>query len=381
MKQVHSGKLDTQSSSNYFEKKIKILTITTSGLIRKEGISTVILDYYSSFDKTRYQLDIIVSGEYNSDLVLEFCSAGVNIYYFPSRKECIVNYLKEFSRLLKREQYDAIYVHGSSAIMSIELILAKIYGVKIRMVHSHNTTCDHKKADKLLRPIFYRSYTVALACGMEAGKWLYGNRPFDIIKNGRNVDLYRFNAIKRAKIRQQLEVSDNTLLIGHVGNFNEQKNQQFLVLVLKEIVKVNTNVKLFLMGDGATKPDIMNIVTEEKLDDFVVFTGSISNVPDMLQAMDVMLLPSLHEGLPLVVIEWQIAGLPCILSDKVTKECAYTDLVHFLALDDPKVWAKKTLSIAETDREKSSEGLLIKTKENGYDLCENAYKLQKYFNN
>ena len=193
--------------------------------------------------------------------------------------------------------------------------------------------------------------------------------------------MYKFNAIKRAKIRQQLEVSDNTLLIGHVGNFNEQKNQQFLVSVLKEIVKVNTNVKLFLMGDGSTKPDIMNIVTEEKLDDFVVFIGSISNVPDMLQAMDVMLLPSLHEGLPLVVIEWQIAGLPCILSDKVTKECAYTDLVHFLPLEDPDRWAKKTLVIAETDREKSSEGLLIKTKENGYDLCENAYKLQKYFYN
>lgn len=362
-------------------KKFKILTITTSGLGRKEGISTLILDYYSNFDKERFQLDIVASGEYNYELVTEFQEIGVNVRCLPSRRISVIKYVESLSKLLKNEKYDAVYLHGSSAIMCIELILARIYGVKIRIVHSHNTTCDHKRADKILRPIFYRNYTTALACGTEAGKWLYGKRPFDIIKNGRNVDLYKFNAHMRKKARQYLKVSDNTLLIGHVGNFNAQKNQQFLVLVLKEIIKLNDKVKMFLMGDGETKDTIINMVSAEGLDKFVEFTGSISNVPEMLQAMDVMLLPSLHEGLPLVVIEWQIAGLPCVLSDKVTKECAYTDLVHFLPLEDPDKWAKKTLSIAETDREKSSEGLLIKTKENGYDLCENAYKLQKFFNN
>lgn len=375
------NKFTIKSSTKNITNKIKILTITTSGLVRKEGISTVILDYYSYFDKNKYQLDIIASGEYNYELITEFQKIGVNVRCLPSRKISVIKYIEALSKLMKNEKYDAVYLHGSSAIMSIELILAKVHGVKIRVVHSHNTTCDHKKVDKLLRPIFYRSYTNALACGEDAGKWLYGERTFDIIKNGRNVDVYRFNANKREKIRQQLEVSDKTLLIGNVGNFNEQKNQQYLISVLKEIIKVNTNVKLFLMGDGEMKPAIMNLVSKEKLDDFVVFTGSISNVPDMLQAMDVMLLPSIHEGLPLVVIEWQIAGLPCILSDRVTKECAYTDLVHFLPLDDPRVWAKETLAIVVTDRENSSEDLLNKTKENGYDLRENAYKLQKYFDN
>lgn len=282
---------------------------------------------------------------------------------------------------MKNEKYDAVYLHGSSAIMSIELILATIHGVKVRVVHSHNTTCNHKKVDKLLRPIFYKSYTVALACGEDAGKWLYGERPFDIIKNGRNIDVYKYNAEKRKEVRKALNAADSTLLIGHVGNFNEQKNQAYLIQVLKEIIKENINVKLYLMGDGVTKPDVMSMVSEEQVDDFVVFTGSISNVPDMLQAMDVMLLPSIHEGLPLVAIEWQIAGLPCILSDKITKECAYTDLVHFLSLDKPRVWAKETLAIAKNDRENNSEFLLNKTKENGYDLRENAYKLQKYFTN
>lgn len=360
-------------------KKFKILTMTTSGLGKKEGISTVILDYYSYFDKERYQLDIIASGEYNYELVTEFKKIGVNVRCLPSRRISVIKYIEALSKLLKNEKYDAVYLHGSSAIMSIELILAKVYGVKIRVVHSHNTTCDHKKADKLLRPIFYKSYTKALSCGVEAGKWLYGERPFTVIKNGRNVDVYKYNAEKRKEVRKVLNAADSTLLIGHVGNFNEQKNQKYLIVVLKEIIKKSPDVKLVLMGDGSTKDTVMNMVSEEGLDSFVVFTGSISNVPDMLQAMDVMLLPSLHEGLPLVVIEWQIAGLPCILSDTVTKECAYTDLVHFLSLDSPDKWAKETLRIARPDRERSTNELLIKTKENGYDLSDNASELQKYF--
>lgn len=360
-------------------KKFKILTMTTSGLSKKEGISTVILDYYSYFDKERYQLDIIASGEYNYELVTEFKKIGVNVIYLPSRKICVIKYIEALSKILKNEKYDAVYLHGSSAIMSIELILAIIHGVKIRVVHSHNTTCDHKKADKLLRPIFYKSYTKALSCGVEAGKWLYGERPFTVIKNGRNVDVYKYNAEKRKEVRKILNAVDSTLVIGHVGNFNEQKNQKYLIVVLKEIIKKYSDVKLVLMGDGSTKDTVMNMVSEEGLDSFVVFTGSISNVPDMLQAMDVMLLPSLHEGLPLVVIEWQIAGLPCILSNTITRECAYTDLVHFLSLDSPDEWAKEILRIARPDREKSANELLIKTKENGYDLSENASELQKYF--
>lgn len=360
-------------------KKTKILTMTSSGLGRKEGISTVILDYYTYFEKEKYQLDIIASGDYSSQLVTEFQCIGVNVRYLPSRKIKALSYIKGFIQLIKKEKYDAIYLHGSSAIMSIELIIAKIYGVKIRVVHSHNTTCDHKMIDKLLRPIFYRSYTKALACGTDAGKWLYGSRTFDVIKNGRNVDVYRFNEEKRREVRDRLAVDDNTILFGHVGNFNRQKNQHYLIRIFKIIITMNSEVKLFLIGDGSTKKMVMKMVADEGLTDYVVFTGTITNVSDMLQAMDMMFLPSLHEGLPLVVIEWQIAGLPCILSDNVTRECAYTDLVSFLPLSDPAEWAKKALEIAHVKRGKIADMMLAKARENGFDLQENALILQKYF--
>lgn len=165
-------------------KKIKILTLSTSGLGKKEGISTVILDNYTLFDKDRFQLDMIASGDYSNQLISEFQNIGVNIKYLPSRKNSVIHYITALVKLMKKEKYDAVYLHGSSAILSIELVIAKMCGCKIRVVHSHNTTCDHKMSDKILRPFFYRNYTVALACGREAGQWLYGKRPFDIIKNG-----------------------------------------------------------------------------------------------------------------------------------------------------------------------------------------------------
>ena len=360
-------------------RKIKILTITTSGLKKREGISTVILDYYSYFDRNKFQLDLIASGEYSKKLIAEFKNIGVNIHYFSSRKASVIKYIKALIGLLKEEKYDAIYIHGSSSIMCIELIIAKICGCKIRVVHSHNTTCDHKKMDKLLRPLFYRSYTKALACGTDAGKWLYGNRPFEIVKNGRNVNAYKYNEEKRIEMRRKLGISDETIAIGQVGNFNKQKNQIFLIDLMKKFFKKNISIKMYLMGDGETKEEIMAKAKKENVDSNICFTGSISNVPDMLQAMDVMLLPSLHEGLPLVVVEWQMAGLPCIVSDTVTKECAYTDLVYFLPLNDQNAWKEKIVSLKRYDRNNISKSAINKAKEVGFDLETNVIQLQKYF--
>jgi len=236
-------------------------------------------------------------------------------------------------------------------------------------------------ADKLLRPIFYNNYTVALACGREAGQWLYENRPFDIIKNGRNTEVYAFNKDKRVDMRKTLRLQGQTLAIGHVGNFNIQKNQIFLLDVLEQILKEKKNVKLYLMGDGTTRTSIMETAARRGLSKYISFTGSIQNVPDMLQAMDLMLLPSLHEGLPLVAVEWQMMGLPCVLSDKITKECVFTDLVKFLPIDNPGEWKNVILESKswKIGRTMASEKAISAAKENGYDLGMNAKKLQQYF--
>lgn len=362
-------------------KKIKILTLSTSGLGKKEGISTVILDNYVLFDKDKFQLDMIASGDYSYQLISEFQNIGVNIKCLPSRKISVFHYITALIKLMKKEKYDAVYLHGSSATLSIELVIARICRCKIRVVHSHNTTCDHKIVDKLLRPIFYRNYTAALACGYEAGQWLYGDRPFHIIKNGRNTKAYAFNSGKRDYMRKKLGLSAQTLVLGHVGNFNMQKNQVFLLDILEQLLKVERNLKLYLMGDGTTRKSIMQMADDRGLSQYIVFTGSIQNVPDMLQAMDLMLMPSLYEGLPLVAVEWQMMGLPCILSDKITTECVFSDLVKFLSINNVEEWKNTILAISKNQKKRvtASKRAILAAKENGYDLSSNAQKLQQYF--
>ena len=138
--------------------------------------------------REKYEIDITVSGAYDLDLINAFENIEVHPRYLPERKRELGNYVRELRSLLLKEKYDVVYVHGSSAIIGIELFIAKMCGCKVRIAHSHSSSCEHKKMDKLIRPIFYRSYTDALACSDAAGKWMYRNRPYEIIKNGRSTE-------------------------------------------------------------------------------------------------------------------------------------------------------------------------------------------------
>ena len=360
--------------------KIKILTITTSGLKKKDGISTIILDSYEELDIEKYQIDITVAGEYDPGLVKAFENIEVCPRYLPERKRELGNYVRELRSLLLKEKYDVVYVHGSSAIIGIELFVAKMCGCKVRIAHSHSSSCEHKKMDKLIRPIFYRSYTKALACSDAAGKWMYRNHPYEIIKNGRSTELYQFEPVIRNRMRDTLGLKEDTLAIGHVGNFYGPKNQEYLIHMMKELIKKNSNTRLYFMGEGETRQQVEALTVSEGLESYVVFTGSISDVDEMLQAMDVMALPSFYEGLPLVVVEWQMAGLPCVVSERVSKECAYTDLVHFLPLESGHaVWADKILELAGNDRDRSSRDAVDRAADAGFDLRRNTQRLEEIF--
>lgn len=264
--------------------------------------------------------------------------------------------------------------------MSIELVAAWLAGCKVRIAHSHNTTCENQKADKFLRPVFNRNYTTAFACGQDAGRWMFGKRKFTIIPNGRNLKKYEYDSKKRIEYRNKLGIPSDTLVIGHVGRFNRQKNHEYLVHVFGEVYKKKRNSYLVLIGTGEKVGEIKNLVKELELENNVIFTGVIENVSDYLSAFDIMLLPSLYEGLPLVVIEWQIAGLPCIVSDTVTKECAITSLVKFESIKkEPEVWANEVVNLILQDRNDGKEFIFNEIKTAGYDIESGAEKLKKLY--
>ena len=358
---------------------MKVLQIPTGGLF-SDGILSCITDYMAAMNKTDLDVRVLATNDAEKVAAQRVRKSGCEIVSIPYRKTNIIKYFFLLYKYLVKEKVDIVHVHGSSAIMSVELIAARLAGCKVRIAHSHNTTCEHQKADKLLRPVFNGIYTEAFACGSEAGKWMFGKRDFTIIPNGRDIKKYEYNAKNRIRYRNKLRIPNDALVIGHVGQFNAQKNHEYVIRVFEELYRDNKNAYLVLVGTGEIIDEIKNIVKKSAAKDRVIFTGLIDNVADYLSAFDVMLLPSLYEGLPMVVIEWQIAGLPCIVSDTVTKECAITQLVKFKSLEEgPESWARDIADIPLQDRAQNKEMLINSIRKAGYDIELGAERLRNIY--
>lgn len=357
----------------------KILLVSTVGLIY-DGITNVILSNISVMNKKSLKFYVVNTIKSEKEIIDSFEKLGCKVVEFPDRKEDTLRYFFELYKFIKSNKIDVIHVNGNSATCTIELLAAKLAGCKRRIVHSHNTRCDAKKADKLLRPIFYLTYTNALACGYDAGKWLFGDRQFKIIKNGRDSQVFCFDSSKRNMIRESLGL-DNRLTIGHVGGFVKQKNHEFLLNIYKELLNLKPNIELFMIGDGILSDKIKQKAKEFGIFDKIHFTGNISNISDYLQAMDAMVLPSFFEGLPLVTVEWQMEGLPCFISDTVTKECAFSSNIYFLSLnEDAKYWAKKILDYTKKEnRAVISKRNIDKAKKIGYEIRSSAEELRNIY--
>lgn len=355
----------------------KIIIVSTVGLIY-DGITSVMTSYLEAMN--RENLDIFVVSTIKSEPKIEkkIEELGCKIVHLPSRRNSPVRYFFNLMRFIRKNNIEVIHAHGNSATLSIELLAGFFGGCKKRIAHSHNTKCDQVKADKMLRPLFNLLYTDALACGYEAGKWLFGKQKFKVLKNGRNVKKYSFSLEKRNEMRKKLDIADG-IAIGHVGGFYEQKNHQFLIKIFREVLNREPNAKLFLVGDGPLKDEMQKSVLD--ISENVKFVGTIDNVNDYMQAMDIMVLPSLFEGLPLVAIEWQINGLPSLLSNTITEECKVTNTVRFESLqEEPHVWMNDIFEMLKNEnRNEDSQKAIKLIRENGFDIDDNAKFLEKIY--
>lgn len=354
--------------------KRRILIISTVGLIY-DGITSVILSYLQAMNRSDFDIMLVGTIDVKTEIKEKVQDLGCTVIDLPSRRENTLSYFTDLVKVIHKYRIDVVHAHGNSGTLAIEMVAAKLGGCKKRIAHSHNTRCNQVWADKLMRPIFNFTYTDALACGFDAGRWLFGSKSFQVLKNGRDFEVYGFNREKRSSVRGEYDL-EQRLAVGHVGGFFEQKNHRFLSQIYHEIVKIQPDVKLFMIGDGPLKTEIEELC--EDIKDNVVFTGNTDRVQDLLQAMDVMVLPSLFEGLPLVVIEWQISGLPCVLSTSVTNECAVTDMVEFMSLNDAAVdWALKIIKEAElSNRDDNSRRARDVLKKQGFDIKDSVKKLE-----
>lgn len=361
----------------------KVLVVPTGGL-RREGITSSILSFMRSMD--RDGLDVRVAAVYNneSDVLDELRLLGCDVVETPDRRSDTFGYVRFLISYMRRECIDVVHVHGSSSVMAIELRCAQLAGVRERIAHSHNTRSDDPRRDKMLRPFFRGSWTRALACGEDAGRWLFEDSPFEVLHNGFALEKYAFDAVQRNEVRSRLGFGDEPA-VGFVGNINYVKNQSFLIDVFGLLSRDVPSARLFIVGEGPDRSKIEGLIAEKGLADRVTITGRVSNVDEFLQAFDLMMLPSLFEGLPSVVLEWQAAGLPCLVSDVVTGECAVTPLVRFLSLrDGAAAWAacaRETLEVNSVVdvRRAASERALLALRRHGFDIHEVSKRLRTIY--
>ena len=350
------------------------------------GIENYLINYYRNIDKTKVQFDFI--NIYPNDLCFqdELISGGSKVYKVSNYYKHPIKYIKEVKKIIKDNNYEIIHCNMNSAVMIYPLIAAKLGKAKVIIAHSHNASSDKGFVKSLLHSI--NKHFISLfankffACSDKAGKWFYSKRILNsnnyyVIKNAINTDKFKYNEEVRNNKRKELNIGKDTLVIGHVGRFNKQKNHTFLIDIFNELHKKNNNSKLILVGIGPLYDEIENKIKQLNLSDDVLLLGQRNDVNELMQAMDIFVLPSLYEGLPLVGVEAQASGLNCIFSSSVTNTLSLFDKNKFISLkDSASYWADTILDNKENDRSNCFKIV----NEKGFNISIEANRLINIYN-
>lgn len=333
-------------------KKIRIIHCV--GQLGMGGAETLIVNAFKYIDREHFQFDFLVFNKQKGFYDDEVKKLGGNIYYLSSLSEVgVYQYIKQLKKFFRQEQPDIVHSHMDWLGGFISYAANKA-GVKNIIVHSHanQKLFESNIISKLLitfnKYLIYRNANQCLACSKIAGSSLFRKR-FQVLFNG--IDTQRFrnpNSKKIQDLRQELCIKDDEIMLGTVGSMTINKNQTFLLDIMAELKKISNVYKLVIVGNGAEYANLKQKVKELDLMDYVVFTGVRREIPELMNIFDVFLLPSITEGLGIVVVEAQVSGLPCIVSNGVPKEVVIDErLVQFLAFDKMK-WIesiKQSLSI------------------------------------
>lgn len=361
-------------------KPIKILQIFT--VLNKGGAETNLMNYYRNMERSQFQIDFLVHRE-SGFFEDEILNAGSKIYRLPP---ILPWKLKEYKKAVKvffDEHQDYDIVHGQCSELGVFIYEeAKRRNIPVIIAHAHNNKMD--RDIKLLfrwmwKKRIRKSINQYFTCGKEAAENLFGKKlalQSYQMNNAIEVENFKFNVEVRNQKRAELN-ADKTINLINVGRFNTQKNQLFLLDIFAEILKINNNYQLFLVGLGDLETKLKQKVKDLNLQDNVHFLGLRNDVPELLQAMDVFMFPSLHEGFSVAFVEAQSTGIQCVISDGVPEESVLVkDNVTIIPLkENAKHWAKRILEINLSERKDVSEMI----KKSGYDIKENAKKLEKKY--
>ena len=364
-------------------KKMKILIFGLTPLIG--GVETYIINLVKNIDREKFEINFLVQEEITG-LNKEKIDGYFNkIYIVENLKRHPIKALRTLKRLYLQEKFDVIHLNISTASSALYALPSKIYskGTKI-IVHSHNGGDKNKLQHYIFRFILNKITDEYLSCSKLAANWMFGERiessnRVTITNNAIETDKFIFDIGIRNEKRKELGVKENDFIIGHVGRFNEQKNHLRMLEILQPILSESESIKLILIGAGELEQKVKNKAQSMKIDNKIMFLGPIKNVNEYYQAMDLFILPSIFEGLPIVGIEAQASGLKCIFSDNITKEVDITGNSIFISTSAQEKWRKAIYAIKDRGYiRKNEKNNIIK---NGYDLKEEIKKIEKIYLN
>ncbi|MSU82543.1 glycosyltransferase family 1 protein [Anaerobutyricum soehngenii] len=358
-------------------RKAKVVMITS--YFDRNGVTSQVINYATNLDKNKFQVSIAAGEPYDIGYEKLCQENNIELCKLPKKQKNVYTYYRMIYSYLKKVKADIVHVHGSSALITIELLIAMLAGVPVRVSHSHNTICSHPVLHQILKPFLKVVSNCRLACGELAGKWMYGDDAFKIIPNAFETDTFVLNSETRLSIRKKLGVSDN-LVIGHIGKFNYQKNQEYLIRAFEKLSYKDDKAILLLVGNGPDLEEIKNQAQHTACADRIIFWGATANPESLYSAMDIFALPSRFEGLPVVLLEAQISGLPCIVSDKVTREVDFGDIIWKSIEDDPQIWADTILSMGQRTEVQRKQYRLQHVKQIArYDIKESAKLVENIY--
>ena len=345
--------------------------------MHRAGLETLLMNYYRNIDRTKIQFDFLMHRSERSEYDDEIESLGGRIFraprLYPQNYPAYFAFMEQF--FWKHPEYKIVHSHIDS-MSYLPLLAAKKAGVPVRIAHSHSTAIDldfRYPLKQLFRSRIKHVATHRFACGEEAGKFLFGGKAFQVIPNAVDGEKFRFQENVRMEKRQELGIEGKTV-VGHVGRFTCAKNHPFLLEIFCQVLKQEPNAVLLLAGTGEKEQEICGLAKKLDIAQHVEFLGSRGDVHELYQAMDVFVMPSLFEGVPVVGIEAQYAGLPCIFSDKVPREVAFTDQCQFIDLKKDAVqWAQQILKSAHEANRTQNINCTTYDIKNACHVLENCY--------
>lgn len=343
------------------------------------GVEAVVFNYYRAIDKEKIQFDFFYDADSTVEPPQDLIDMGAHFYKIPPYQN-LINYLKTLKSYLKMNRY--VIVHSHINTLSIfPLYAAWRVKIPIRIAHNHSVPGGKefkRNALKYFLKMFSKIFsTDYFACSEKAGRWMWGDSTYEkgkvyIVKNAIDFKRFKTNDSEAETLRTELDVKGK-FIVGHVGRFTYAKNHMFLISIFKEICKFRKDAVLLLVGDGELHDQIVNELKKNEIQDKSILIGKVTCPEKYYGIFNVVILPSIFEGLPLTAIESQVAGVPILVSDAIPKEAQISNAFIRKSLSiSSREWAKTAIEL-------SNVKLVLNEKSKEFNIIDQANELCKWY--